>query len=72
MSSVVADQNIYGAQFSALLDRLPGRGLVWLDRLRERAMDEFLELGFPTTRLESWKYTDVAPIRRIAFQPTAD
>ena len=72
MNSVLTKQTVYGAQFSAILDRLPGHGLVWVDRLRERAMEQFLELGFPTTRLENWKYTDVSPIRRIAFQPIAD
>ena len=32
-------------------------------------MDDFLTLGFPTTKLENWKYTNVAPIRRITFEP---
>ena len=72
MNSVLTKQTVYGAQFSAILDRLPGHGLVWVDRLRKRAMEQFLDLGFPTTRLENWKYTDVSPIRRIAFQPIVD
>src|SRR5947209_18512836 len=29
---------------------------------RERAYDAFADLGFPTQRLEDWKYTDVRPI----------
>ena len=29
---------------------------------RERAYDAFADLGFPTPRLEDWKYTDVRPI----------
>jgi cysteine desulfurase/selenocysteine lyase len=32
-------------------------------------MERFLELGFPTTRLEAWKYTNVAPISRLTFRP---
>jgi Fe-S cluster assembly protein SufD len=35
-------------------------------------MDDFLALGFPSTKLENWKYTNVAPIRRIAFEPALD
>jgi len=34
MSSVLTKQSVYGAQFSAILDRLPGHGLVWVDRCR--------------------------------------
>ena len=29
-------------------------------------------LGFPTTKLENWKYTNVASIRRMTFEPAAD
>src|SRR4030095_1443881 len=35
---------------------------------RKDAIRRFAELGFPTTRLEEWKYTNVAPITRIPFQ----
>jgi Fe-S cluster assembly protein SufD len=35
-------------------------------------MEGFLSLGFPTTKLENWKYTNVAPIRRITFEAAVD
>lgn len=41
----------------------------WLGPMRDRAMESFRELGFPTRRHESWKYTDVRPITRRRFQP---
>src|SRR2546426_3993532 len=69
MSALMTEQNIYATQFSEIVDRLPGRGLTWMDRLRKNAVERFLELGFPTTRLEEWKYTNVAPIRRHTFRP---
>ena len=72
MSAVVTEQNIYAAQFSSMRGRLPGNHLPWLGRLRQKGMDVFLALGFPTTKLENWKYTNVAPIRRIAFEPAQD
>src|SRR4051812_38292941 len=37
----------------------------WLRDLRTRALDRFAALGFPTTRHEEWKYTDVRPIARL-------
>ena len=72
MSTVVIEQNAYAAQFAAMRGRLPGTHLPWLERLRQKGMDDFLALGFPTTKLENWKYTNVAPIRRIAFELALD
>jgi Fe-S cluster assembly protein SufD len=40
-----------------------------LDRLREAAMSRFAELGFPTTHDEEWRFTNIAPLTQICFQP---
>src|SRR2546425_8165677 len=72
MSTVLTEQNVYAAQFASMRDGLPGNDLAWVERLRQKGMDDFLALGFPTTKLESWKYTNVAPIRRITFEPAVD
>ena len=40
-----------------------------LGRAREEALSRFLELGFPTTRDEEWRFTSVAPIAGRAFAP---
>ena len=72
MSTVTAEQNVYAAQFSTMREGLPGSGLPWVRRLREKGMDDFLALGLPATKLENWKYTNVAPIRRISFEPAID
>ena len=69
MSAMATERNTYQTQFSEIFDRLPGRGVDWLDRLRKSATERFVELGFPTTRLEEWKYTSVTPISRLTFQP---
>ncbi|MGO9228173.1 MAG: Fe-S cluster assembly protein SufD [Bryobacteraceae bacterium] len=39
----------------------------WLQALRESAFARFTELGFPTTRDEEWRFTNVAPIARANF-----
>jgi Fe-S cluster assembly protein SufD len=36
--------------------------------MRKAAISRFAALGFPTTRHEEWKYTNVAPLTRIPFQ----
>jgi Fe-S cluster assembly protein SufD len=41
----------------------------WLDPIREAAADRFKELGFPTTHNEEWRFTNVAPIARTAWEP---
>ena len=35
--------------------------------LRRRAFERFTALGIPTTRLEAWRFTNVAPIGNTAF-----
>jgi len=57
-------QETYLASFASLeRDARP-----WLRRLREDALQRFTELGFPTTRNEDWKYTNLAPWTRIPFE----
>ena len=43
----------------------------WLRSLRQDAIARFSELGFPTTRQEEWKYTNVSPIAKSSFVPAA-
>lgn len=40
----------------------------WLKSIREEGISTFTELGFPTTRDEDWRFTNVAPIARSAFE----
>jgi Fe-S cluster assembly protein SufD len=30
--------------------------------VRRKAIEKFQQLGFPTTRIEEWKYTNIKPI----------
>jgi Fe-S cluster assembly protein SufD len=48
-----------------------GRGAdpVWLRTLRQEGLAQLAQVGFPTTRHEAWKYTDVAPIVSRPFVP---
>ena len=44
----------------------------WLMPIRKAALARFSELGFPTTKNEEWKYTNVAPIARANFDPAGE
>ncbi len=39
----------------------------WIQKLREDAFERFAQVGFPTTRDEEWRFTNVAPIARGKF-----
>lgn len=54
--------------FYADFERLPQGVPAWLDELRRTAMDRFLDLGFPMQRDEDWKFTNINPLTRLAFE----
>lgn len=41
----------------------------WLKALRRAGMNQFRNLGIPTTKDEEWRFTNVAPLARIPFVP---
>ncbi|MGH9326961.1 MAG: Fe-S cluster assembly protein SufD [Terriglobia bacterium] len=40
----------------------------WLASRRKKAMERFADLGFPNTKQEAWRFTNVAPLARIPFR----
>lgn len=44
----------------------------WMAQARGHAIAQFERLGFPTTRLEQWRFTSVAPIAERTFALAAD
>jgi Fe-S cluster assembly protein SufD len=66
-------QDSYQSAFRALqLNAAGSEKDSWMQRLRENAMDRFEGLGFPAVSDEEWKYTNVAPLARVAFSPNID
>ncbi len=43
----------------------------WLLPLRKAGMARFAELGFPTVHDEDWRFTNVAPLAKLPFEPMA-
>jgi Fe-S cluster assembly protein SufD len=68
--SLAQEQLLAGAStFQAELELAePAR----LAELRRSARERFAELGIPTTRIEEWRFTNVAPIARTGFKPASD
>ena len=64
-------EELYLKDFRELENRQSATAPAWLSKLRSEGMQAFAELGFPTTRLEDWKYCNVAPIAGAHFRPAA-
>ena len=70
MVQVRKGRETYLTQFNSLHSDPGTQAPSWLRRIREEAITRFKEIGFPTTRDEDWKYTNVAPIARAEFVPS--
>jgi Fe-S cluster assembly protein SufD len=62
-------EDLYLKDFREFENRQAATAPPWLSELRSEGMRAFADLGFPTTRMEDWKYTNIAPIAGVRFQP---
>ncbi len=63
-------QKQYREQFAAFERSLNGESSTPIHALRRTAMAHFERSGFPTSKDEEWRFTNVAPIASRAFRPT--
>ena len=61
----------YLEDFDVFACTLPAGEPAAVKAVRRRALERFAALGFPTTRQEDWRFTNVAPIARTAFHRKA-
>lgn len=59
----------YQSHFETFEESLNGLKKTVLHAERRRAMEQFIETGFPDTDNEEWKYTNTAPILKHTFVP---
>ncbi len=71
VTQAAAKHETYAADFEAFRST-PAFGPEWLRTARTVAFARFLEVGFPTTRDEEWKFTNVAPIAATDFRRVVD
>ncbi len=69
MIGVKEKQDIYVSTYAQLEQELTAGDWSWTRPIRKAAIERFAELGLPTSKLEEWKFTSVAPIAKLAFQP---
>jgi Fe-S cluster assembly protein SufD len=71
MIDVQEEKNIHLSNYSRFEKELGPRQSAAVERLRKTAIKRFAELGFPTSRNEDWRFTNVAPIAKIPFRLAA-
>lgn len=62
----IAGLNSYLEAFNEIQQRASHQP-TWLQSLRQEAFARFCEVGFPTTKDEAWRFTNLAPISRETF-----
>ncbi|HKQ52679.1 MAG TPA: SufD family Fe-S cluster assembly protein, partial [Pyrinomonadaceae bacterium] len=72
VTEIAKEQGAYAAHFRLLQEKSGASTPSWLARLREGAFNSFEQQGFPTPRLEEWKYTNVAPLAKANFEPAVE
>jgi Fe-S cluster assembly protein SufD len=55
--------------FKSLEPMWSKNGQAWLQPVRRAAVARLADIGFPTVHDEDWRFTNLAPIVRTAFQP---
>jgi Fe-S cluster assembly protein SufD len=64
------DKNIqwYQSRFEAFEQSMNGEKSTTVHTVRRDAIRRFAQNGFPTTRQEEWRFTNISPITKIEFQ----
>jgi Fe-S cluster assembly protein SufD len=70
--TMMQDMKSYLESFAQFEKSSTQNGRVWLSPIHQAAIARFSELGFPTTRDEDWRFTNVAPIARTSFRLAQD
>jgi Fe-S cluster assembly protein SufD len=69
-TTVATARDRYLGEFEVLERQGAFRSPAWLAPLRRRAIDRFAASGFPTTRDEDWRYTNLASLAATPFRAT--
>jgi Fe-S cluster assembly protein SufD len=61
----------HATPFNLQNNPVPAGEQLWLQQIRQNALQHFVKHGFPTTRQEDWKYTKITPLaEQVYYLPT--
>jgi Fe-S cluster assembly protein SufD len=72
IEAVRQEKDIYLSNFTEFERMTAGQDPEWLHQMRKAAILRVAEFGFPTTRDEEWKYTNVGLLSRTPFDLPAE
>ena len=58
----------YLTDFHAFENNGAAEAPAWLKELRTGGIGKFTELGFPTTKQEDWRFTNILPLTKVPFR----
>ncbi len=68
LETVKRDQDVYTDQFAQFSQAVERAEPAWLSAMRKTAIARFADLGFPSTRHEDWKYTNIRSLVSAEFR----
>ena len=68
MSPVAERHETYVAEYGRFTAGRGGAAPAWVKARREQAYHQFAKAGFPTTRMEDWRFTNITPIAEREFE----
>ena len=71
MSPVAERHETYTAEYGRFSQGRGGAAPAWVKARREQAQAQFAKDGFPTTRQEDWRFTNITPIAESEFELAA-
>ena len=71
MSPVAERHETYTAEYGRFSQGRGGAAPAWVKARREQAQGQFAKDGFPTTRQEDWRFTNITPIVDSEFELAA-
>ena len=69
--ALAGDLPAHMAAFDAFEKDGARRFPAWVSELRRTGISRFAALGFPTPRMEDWRFTNITPIAQLPFKPAA-
>src|SRR5690348_7868727 len=68
MTQLAEEKQVHVSNF-ARMEKASGNGHPsWIDALRRSGIEQFQRVGFPTTKDEEWRFTNVEPIAKVPFK----
>jgi Fe-S cluster assembly protein SufD len=72
LSTATPELTAYHQSFSGFGKSAAGHRLAWLRNLRRDNFARFAEVGIPTTRVEDWRFTNLASLAQTPFRLARD